>query len=283
MKVAGKTVKKTKADKYEEEIVPASDEEQPQEPKPKKMKVKVCDEINIAVKKIEDGTQGTWNKYGDMVKSMSGMQAEDGPSRKPASKMPLQDWAVGGRRLRREGAIADINALYDQVVTPTPDLSTNRSDLMEINNRYILLTYTLMFSLLTLDQSTLFYWMLSDSSLKKRKHASAIKEWALAVPATARATSGSKAPFSLARSDIPPLTSGTSRSSASSVLTDSVKIISHRALDSVEVKAELAPTLSLHTNGGLSDNDERRGEEREAAINSPPKGKKRVTSDVSLF
>jgi hypothetical protein len=73
MKVAGKTVKKTKADKYEEEIVPASDEEQPQEPKPKKMKVKVRDEINIAAKKIEDGTQGTWNKYGDMVKSMSGM------------------------------------------------------------------------------------------------------------------------------------------------------------------------------------------------------------------
>jgi hypothetical protein len=54
-------------------------------------------------------------------------------------------------------------------------------------------------------------------------------------------------------------------------------------LSSVKVKAELSPTLSLHIDGGLSDNDERRGEEREAAINSPPKGKKRVTSEVSLL
>jgi hypothetical protein len=134
-----------------------------------------------------------------------------------------------------------------------------------------------MLSLLTLDQSTLFYWTLSDTS-HKRKHASAIKDWALAVPATAKPTL--KAPSSLAKSDVPPLTSGTSRSSAPSVLTDNVKIISHH---SVKVKAELSPTLSLHIDGGLSDNDERRGEEREAAINSPPKGKKRVTSEVSLL
>jgi hypothetical protein len=81
-----------------------------------------------------------------------------------------------------------------------------------------------MLSLLTLDQSTLFYWTLSDTSHKKRKHASAIKDWALAVPATKPTL---KAPSSLAKSDIPPLTSGTSRSSAPSVLTDNVKIISH--------------------------------------------------------
>jgi hypothetical protein len=135
-----------------------------------------------------------------------------------------------------------------------------------------------MLSFLTLDQSTLFYWTLSD---KKRKHASAIKQWALDVPAIAKPTS--KAPTSLAKSDIPPLTSGTSHSSAPSVLTDSIKIISHRALDPIKVKAELAPTLSLYIDGGLSDNDERKGEEREAAINSPPKGKKRVTSEVSLL
>jgi hypothetical protein len=137
-----------------------------------------------------------------------------------------------------------------------------------------------MLSLLTLDQSTLFYWTLSDTSHKKRKHASAIKDWALAVPATKPTL---KAPSGLAKSDVPPLTSGTSHSSAPSVLTDNVKIISHRALDSVKVKAEPSPTLSLHIDGGLSDNDERRGEGWEAAINSPPKGKKRVTSEVHLL
>jgi hypothetical protein len=136
-----------------------------------------------------------------------------------------------------------------------------------------------MLSLLTLDQSTLFYWTLSDTTPKMRKYASAIKEWALAVPTTAKPTS--KAPSSVAKSNIPSLKSGTSRSSAPSVLTDNVKIISRQPSDSVKVKAELAPTLSLSIDGGLSDNDEMRGEEREAAINSPPKGKKRVTSEVS--
>ena len=139
-------------------------------------------------------------------------------------------------------------------------------------------------SLLMLDRSTLFYWTLSDTatSQKKRKHAFAIQEWALTVPATAKPTS--KAPSSLAKSNVPSLTSGTSRSSAPSVLTDNVKITSHRqALDSVKVKAEPSPTLSLHNDGGLSDNDKMRGKEREAAIKSRPKGKKRVTSEVSLL
>ena len=109
-----------------------------------------------------------------------------------------------------------------------------------------------MLLLLMLDQSTLFYWMLSD---KKQKHASAIKQWALDIPAITKPTS--KAPPSLAKSDIPPLTSGTSCSSAPSVLTDNVKIISHQALDPVKVKAEPAPTLLLYIDGGLSDNDKR--------------------------
>jgi hypothetical protein len=50
--------------------VPASDEERPQEPKLKKVKVKVRNEINIMAKKIEDKTQGTRSKYSDTVKSM---------------------------------------------------------------------------------------------------------------------------------------------------------------------------------------------------------------------
>jgi hypothetical protein len=141
-KDAGEVGKRKKAD--DEEIVPASDEEQPEEPKLKKVKVKVRDEINIMAKKIEDKTQGTRNKYGNMVKSMSSTRAEDQSSGKPASKTPSQVQAMGGRRLKREGAIADINAMYDQDATPTnADLSTNHSDLMEIDNRYILLTYTL--------------------------------------------------------------------------------------------------------------------------------------------
>ena len=138
IKVTGKVGKKTKANKYDEEIVPASNEEQPQEPKLKKVKVKVHNEINIMAKKIKDKTQEMQSEYGDIVKSMSTMQAEDGSNRKPASKTPSQAQEMGGRRLKREGMIADINALYDLDVTP--DLSTNHSDLMEVDKRYILLT-----------------------------------------------------------------------------------------------------------------------------------------------
>ena len=41
--------------------------------------------------------------------------------------------------------------------------------------------------------------------------------------------------------------------------------------------------MNVYDDGGLLDNDETRGEEWEVAINSPPKGKKRVTSEVSLL
>jgi hypothetical protein len=42
----------------------------------------------------------------------------------------------------------------------------------------------------------------------------------------------------------------------------------------VKVKGEPVLERSMYDDGGLSDNDEIRGEEQEVAINSPPKGKK---------
>ena len=146
------------------------------------------------------------------------------------------------------------------------------------------LTYTFMIPLLTLDQSTLFYWTLSDASQKKQKHSSKINEWAATIPATAKPTfQAPRSTSSHAKSGIPSLMSGASHSLAPSVLTDDVKIISYWASNPVKVKAEPVPELSMYDDGGLSDNDEIRGEEQEVTINSPPKGKKRVTSEVSLF
>src|ERR1700735_3484419 len=135
---------------------------------------------------------------------------------------------------------------------------------------------------LTLDESTLFYWTLSDASRKKRKHISAINEWALAIPTTTSAKSTSQGPKSTSsrtKSNLPSLTSGaTSRSSAPSVLSDNVRIISN-----VTAKAEPVPNAALSIyDGGLSDNDEIRGKEREVAINSPPKGKRRINSEVNF-
>jgi len=92
-----------------------------------------------------------------------------------------------------------------------------------------------------------------------------------------------KTTSSYSKGIIPSLTSSTSHSSPS-VLTNNIRIVSHGALDLVKVKAELEPdAITIYSNGGLSDTDEIKGEEREAAIKSPPKGKKWVTSEVSLL
>jgi len=148
-----------------------------------------------------------------------------------------------------------------------------------------------MFPFLTLDQSTLFYWTLSDASRKKQKHSSAaINEWASEIPRNVRPGFPSRAPTkstsSRAKSSARSLT-GHRLSTASSVLTKNVKITRYQPSDLIKVKAEPALASDVvpetQANGGLSDNDEMRGEERLAAINSPPKGKKRVNSEVSFL
>jgi hypothetical protein len=138
-----------------------------------------------------------------------------------------------------------------------------------------------MFSLLTLDQSTLFYWTLSDVPPKRGL---AINEWASAIPSRSKSTlQGPKSTSSRTKS-IPSLTGGASRSSAPSVLTDNIKVISHHSSDRRVTKVKVEPQADLISlsgdEGGLSDSNELDGKEREVAINSPHKGKKRITSEV---
>jgi hypothetical protein len=125
---------------------------------------------------------------------------------------------------------------------------------------------------ITLDK---FCWTLSNSSHKKQKnHHSAINDYS--------GSSSKSYRLSQAKSNVPSLTKdsgSSSRLSAPSVLSNNVKIISRECA----VKVETEPGLSNDSDGGLSDNDEIMGEEREVAINSPIKGKKRVTSEVSFF
>ena len=152
------------------------------------------------------------------------------------------------------------------------------------------------FPLLTLDESTLFYWTLSDSEAPhKKQKLTEINKWASAISGSRTTQAGSTRPQAPTKStsvrsktDVPSLTSGTShRSYAPSVLSNDVKIISRRpSVVASKVKAEVAEhvlALSINNNGGLSDYDEINGEERKLAINSPPKGKKRITSEVFFF
>ena len=140
-----------------------------------------------------------------------------------------------------------------------------------------------MFSFLTLDQSTLFYWTLSDVPPKR---SSAINEWASAIPSQSKSTSQGPKSVSSRTKSIPSLTGGASasRSTAPSILTDNIKVFSQQSSDWVQVKVKVesqADLIPLSDEGGLSDNDELVGQERETAINSPPKGKKRITSEVT--
>ncbi|KAM6503850.1 hypothetical protein JOM56_000793 [Amanita muscaria] len=249
---AAKAAKKMEVDR-DEEIVPASDEETP---KPKKAKVR--DEINIAAKKIVE-TEVRENRGGDMVNSMSSKQSEGRPGGKPAPEVTTQlQVPVGGRKLKREGAMADVTATSYKKPADKDAIMIN--DVMEIDDSDV-------------------------ASNRKRKHLSAVNEWASAIPRNASKITSSTSQASKlttssrAKYNIPPLTTGSSRSSAPSVLSDKVKVISHQSSDLIQVKAEPAPNALNDYDGGLSDSDEIRGEEREAAINSPPKGKKRITSE----
>ena len=144
-----------------------------------------------------------------------------------------------------------------------------------------------MFPFLTLDKSTLFYWTLSNASSKKQKHISAINEWTLAIPTNTSMKSTSQGPkssSSCTKYNIASLINGVSHSSASSVLSNNVKII-HQASNATKSKSKPVPdaSLSIHWDGGLLNNEEIRGNEWEVAINSPPKGKRHITSQVNIF
>jgi hypothetical protein len=92
-------------------------------PSRRKVKGSIREEIKFATKKLENDVKG--DKYSAMVKSMSG-------------KPPLQLRAAGGggKQLKREGAIADINALYiKKPANPDQNVSTgNNKDQMDIDN-----------------------------------------------------------------------------------------------------------------------------------------------------
>ena len=118
--VAKKVDKKKKADESDIEIVDSDAEPQPpQEPKPKKVKPRMRDEIE---KKIEENkNQGS--KYADMVKSMSGNRVEEPAA--PKGPSGPQATVVGGKKLKREGAIADISTFGMEITATEPDRASN--------------------------------------------------------------------------------------------------------------------------------------------------------------
>jgi hypothetical protein len=136
-------------------------------------------------------------------------------------------------------------------------------------------------SLLTLDETTLFYYFLSDSKKKYADFSAGINNWAATIPKNSKPASkvasaaGSRSIASIFSG--PPLTDATTRSSGTSALSKNIKVSRD-----IPVKIESHDTFIQVAEGGLEDDDEAADLEREAAIKSPLKGKKRVSSSVSF-
>ena len=123
--------KKKSAEESEVEVVKPN-AEPPKEPKPKKKNFR--DEINIAAKELEEAQA---KKLGGMVKSMRGGEEPEGKGGKPASGLKgLGPWrpqaTTAGAKgvLKREGAIANINDLFDNevIADKRPDQESKPSD-----------------------------------------------------------------------------------------------------------------------------------------------------------
>ncbi|KAG1860199.1 hypothetical protein DFJ58DRAFT_840080 [Suillus subalutaceus] len=135
---------------------------------------------------------------------------------------------------------------------------------------------------LTLDETTLYYFFLSDLTPNGKDFSAGINDWAASIPKNAKpstkATTSQPSIFKNSTSShrLPPLANASTRSSTNSVLTENV-LISHTVPITQEPKEQ--DTLQLLDGlGRLSDEDETQGLEQEAAVASPPKGKKRVSS-----
>ena len=125
--------------------------------------------------------------------------------------------------------------------------------------------------MLTLYQTTLFYGSLMDTSDKKSKLTGLNDSWAPGI-STGRPCSDTFG--------IPTAVTGigsSGRSTLTSVLTSRVAITSTGPNVTI---ANISDSESKH---GIPDEDETQGPERDAAAASPLKGKKRITSSVTVL
>ena len=138
---------------------------------------------------------------------------------------------------------------------------------------------------LTLDQTTLFYLNLSNAYVQNDHSGltqnDEINAWALEVPNDGN----SKVKFktSVPSATTPPLSSAPSsrfsRSSATtarSALNNAIKVTSRNSINDNEIQI-------VQDTGFISDQDETMGDERNAAVKSPPKLGQHISSSVRLF
>ena len=149
------------------------------------------------------------------------------------------------------------------------------------------------FSPLTLNEPTLFYWMLSNTH-QTRDYDAAINKWAdpaggvpsdlgpaLSTSSYVKANPASHPGHSKPR--VLPHTSRPTSAPSIRVVRENAMTVSHGSAASANIQDEASEKSAVISDGGLSDYDETNGAERLAAVNSPLKGKRRVNSEVCLL
>lgn len=131
--------------------------------------------------------------------------------------------------------------------------------------------------MLTLSQPTLYYRDLISNNATQKSNAGVVKDWAATVSKLSSLSSSSKP------------STNTARSSHTFTLTErstSSKTSHDQRSTTSKLRAKKAADLPNDADGGsdgaFSDNDETVGNERDAAVNSPPKNGVRATSSVCI-
>lgn len=133
-------------------------------------------------------------------------------------------------------------------------------------------------SLLTLDQTTLFYWNLSNEYLKpKFTGTNDVAQWSASIP------KGIKPSGKRTASTPSLITSRSNASQTTSATRPPPSVVSQASALSNGIKVSGTDDNDLMEKGAISDRDETRGEEYEAKMMSPLKSGKRLTSAVSTI
>ena len=148
--------------------------------------------------------------------------------------------------------------------------------------------------MLTLDKTTLFFYSYILSTLNddkpgpSKKCKSNVSSWLNDVPAATpppsqmpSLLSKNTAKTSRSATTIPSPTAGSTHLTAPSVLTANIKI-SEKLLAPPESKSVEPPCIKVTENGAILDHDKVMGDERDAAVASPEKAGRCVTSAVCI-
>jgi hypothetical protein len=224
-------------------------------------------------------------EYWDQAPSEASEISEtEQPAKKKAkqstSKAPKAKVRDTIQALRKESDSIKINNV-DQGKRAGPGAASGPGKKTRFGLQVLVLVTTAM---LTLDKTTLFYWSLYSHKDSESGWTGVIVDWNTGVNAFApppsqdsnsktRTRTGSRAPSRRSKSQVPALTDAATHSSRS-VLTDTVMITSTVPDSTVKPDSELVW-------GGLINEDETTGAERDAAVSSPVKGHARMTSTVS--